>query len=83
MKLTFFKRKGQWYWRMTARNGKIIAIGGEGYERLQKCAAAVYSVVRFAGAVRVHDKEVCRFIATGSPDDRKAFVAEVMAAMKS
>lgn len=57
MKITFFLRKGQWYWRMTARNGKIIAVGGEGYERLHKCAAAVFSVIQFNGDVCIHERK--------------------------
>lgn len=24
---------GQWYWRKVAPNGKVIAVGGEGYSR--------------------------------------------------
>lgn len=30
-------RKGEWRWRVRARNGKIIADSGEGYRRKRDC----------------------------------------------
>ncbi|RYF70294.1 MAG: DUF1508 domain-containing protein [Comamonadaceae bacterium] len=33
MKFELFKspQNSQWYWRMVATNGQVIAVGGEGY----------------------------------------------------
>lgn len=34
MKFEIYKDvKGEWRWRLKARNGKIIAVSGEGYKR--------------------------------------------------
>lgn len=34
MKFEIYKdRKKEWRWRLKARNGKIIAVSGEGYKR--------------------------------------------------
>lgn len=30
-------KRGEWRWRMTARNGKIVADSGEGYRRRRNC----------------------------------------------
>lgn len=30
---TFKDRKGEWRWRLRARNGKIVASAGEGFKR--------------------------------------------------
>ena len=35
-------KRGEWRWRLRARNGRQIAASGEGYEKVQK----VYSVIR-------------------------------------
>ncbi len=38
MKIEFFKGKDkQWYWRAVAKNGQVVAIGGEGYTRRNTC----------------------------------------------
>lgn len=34
-------RKGDWRWRVFARNGRIVAVSGEGYKRLGPCSAMV------------------------------------------
>lgn len=35
MHFSFFRNaKLEWCWRLRARNGRIVAIGGEGYKRL-------------------------------------------------
>jgi uncharacterized protein YegP (UPF0339 family) len=35
----FFKCRdgGQWYWRLVARNGRVVADGAEGYSSEAKC----------------------------------------------
>lgn len=49
----FFKdRAGEWRWQLW-RRGRSIAVSGEGYQRLQKCRAAVRSVRAFAPAAPV------------------------------
>lgn len=38
MKIEFFKGKDkQWYWRAVAKNGQVVAVGGEGYTRRNTC----------------------------------------------
>lgn len=39
---------GDWYWRLKARNGKIIAAGGEGYTKRAAVLQAVARVRRGA-----------------------------------
>jgi len=34
----------QWRWRLTARNGKILADSGEGYRRRIDCNTAIQSI---------------------------------------
>lgn len=38
-----------WYWRLVAPNGKIIAIGGEGYRRRSGVLKALRAVERDLG----------------------------------
>jgi hypothetical protein len=35
-------RPGQYYWRAKARNGRIVAIGGEGYKRKSTCVKMAF-----------------------------------------
>jgi uncharacterized protein YegP (UPF0339 family) len=35
----------QWYWRLRAKNGRIIADGAEGYTRRSDCCRAVHRVI--------------------------------------
>jgi uncharacterized protein YegP (UPF0339 family) len=38
----FYRSKGQWRWRIRARNGKIIGAASEGYKRRIDCSRAFY-----------------------------------------
>lgn len=41
---------GQWYWRLVARNGRIVADGCEGYKQKRSVIAACNKIDRtFAG----------------------------------
>ena len=42
MKITYFQgADGQWYWHLTAKNGHIIATGGEGYASRRNVLRAI------------------------------------------
>lgn len=45
MKFEIYKARDGHRWRLRARNGRIIADGGEGYTRPSLCVAAVVRVV--------------------------------------
>jgi uncharacterized protein YegP (UPF0339 family) len=34
------RRRGQWYWRLRARNGRIVAVGGEAFTSARKALAS-------------------------------------------
>lgn len=36
---------GQWYWRLRAPNGRIIAVAGEGYRTKQGCTRGMRTVI--------------------------------------
>jgi uncharacterized protein YegP (UPF0339 family) len=74
MKIEVFQRKGQWYWRLRARNGKSIAIGGEGYKRPQKALASLWKIMAgmAAATVTIYGEPV---IFAGTEDE---FVHEAM-----
>jgi len=38
-------RSGEWRWRVTARNGRILAVSSEGYVRKIDCKKALTSVL--------------------------------------
>jgi len=42
---TFVGTDGKHYWRLKARNGKVIAIGGEGYETHGAVEQAVFGLI--------------------------------------
>lgn len=44
---------GDWRWRARARNGRIVADGGEGYSSRSACTTAVERLVRHIGAGEV------------------------------
>ena len=49
MKVEYYRdAKGEWRWRMKARNGRIVADGAEGYKRRIDC---VRQYARIAGAI--------------------------------
>ena len=41
-------KKGEWRWRLRARNGKIIATSAEGYKRKRDARAGVRLVREYA-----------------------------------
>ena len=46
MKLAVYRdRRGLWRWRLTARNGRIVADGGEGYKRRADLDRALKRVI--------------------------------------
>ena len=48
MKLVILRRKRGWYWRLVAKNGRIVAIGGEPFARPSTARKAFVSL--FAAA---------------------------------
>jgi uncharacterized protein YegP (UPF0339 family) len=42
---TFKGADGKYYWRLKARNGKVVAIGGEGYSGPGAAENAVFSLI--------------------------------------
>ncbi len=45
MKFVLFKdKKHEWRWKLLARNGKSIAVSGEGYKRSSAARRAIYRV---------------------------------------
>ena len=39
-------KKGEWRWRVRARNGRVLADSGEGYKRKRQC---VHAIIAMAG----------------------------------
>lgn len=37
MKVEIYKQKGEWRWRIKARNGRILAVSSEGYKGKRHC----------------------------------------------
>lgn len=37
MKIEIYKQKGEWRWRIKARNGRILAVSSEGYKAKRHC----------------------------------------------
>ncbi|MFA6125406.1 YegP family protein [Sphingomonas sp.] len=50
MKFEVYDGNDHWYWRLRARNGKIIADSGESYTTRGKCLAAIKRVQKCADA---------------------------------
>lgn len=46
-------KRGEWRWRLVARNGRIVADSGEGYASLRGCRGAVSLVAENAGVARI------------------------------
>ncbi len=36
----------EWRWRMRAKNGRIVASGGEGFSRKQSCERSIVRVIQ-------------------------------------
>jgi len=54
MRFEIFKdRKGEWRWRLIARNGRIVADGAEGYASKRNALRAVKTVARGARIARI------------------------------
>jgi len=46
MKIRIYKdKRGEWRWRMVARNGRIVADSGEGYTTKRGAVRAAWTVV--------------------------------------
>lgn len=46
MKIRIYKdKRGEWRWRMVARNGRTVADSGEGYVRRSNARRAAYRLV--------------------------------------
>ncbi len=43
------RRRGQWYWRLRARNGRIVAVGGEAFSSARKALASYERVTAAIG----------------------------------
>ena len=46
--------KGEWRWRLRARNGEVIAESGEGYVRREDCEHGI-ALVRQCTEARIED----------------------------
>ena len=46
--------KGEWRWRLRARNGEVIAESGEGYARREDCENGI-ALVRQSTEARIED----------------------------
>ncbi|MBE7204069.1 MAG: DUF1508 domain-containing protein [Parafilimonas terrae] len=46
--------KGEWRWRLRARNGEVIADSGEGYGRREDCEHGI-ALVRQCAEARIED----------------------------
>ena len=46
--------KGEWRWRLRARNGEVIAESGEGYSRREDCEHGI-ALVRHSAEARIED----------------------------
>lgn len=46
IRVEVFKRKRGWYWRVRSRNGKIIAIGGEPFTRVDNARRAYINAAK-------------------------------------
>lgn len=42
----FQDTEGQWRWKLVARNGKTIAVSGEGYKRKRHAVKMVYTITQ-------------------------------------
>lgn len=45
MKVEIYKQKGEWRWRIRARNGRILAVSSEGYKAKRHCERMVFRCV--------------------------------------
>lgn len=46
--VTFKGADASWYWRLVAANGKVVAVGGEGYASRPSARRAVTAVRKLA-----------------------------------
>lgn len=46
MKIEVYKSGGQWYWRVRAANGNVLADSSEGYKNLSDCKSMARKVTR-------------------------------------
>ena len=61
MRIEIYKgRDGRWYWRMRARNGRVVADGSQGYARRRGAWHAVRRLVLLIARGCPIDVEVMR-----------------------
>jgi uncharacterized protein len=57
MKFILFRDKSrEWRWRLKARNGRNIAVSGEGYKRRSGALAAIELIRAYSMAVKIEEK---------------------------
>lgn len=58
MKFELFKSaaNGEWYWRLLASNGQVIAIGGEGYKNRIDALNSLNNVKMSAASAPVYEQ---------------------------
>ena len=57
MKFQYYQssKNDEWYWRLRASNGKIIADGGEGYKKKAECIERIQDIREGAGSASVEE----------------------------
>lgn len=48
MRLVVFQRRKGWYWRLVARNNRILAIGGEPFSSARAAIRSMFIVTNLA-----------------------------------
>jgi uncharacterized protein YegP (UPF0339 family) len=57
MRFEFFRHIDSWYWRLRARNGKIVADGGEAYLTRGNVLRAIKRMRRDLSTVPIHEEK--------------------------
>ena len=53
----FQGENGDWYWRLRAKNGRIIAIGGEGFKTKWGATRALKTVQKTFAKLEIEDED--------------------------
>lgn len=57
MKFILYRGKnGDWYWRLLARNKRVIAISGEGYKRKCDAVRMINRISQYTWGVEIVEK---------------------------
>lgn len=83
-KFQFYRSYGtdgeiEWRWRLLAKNGKIIADSGEGYNRQSQAQKQVKKVLEFFFGVPLEDHEALFEVDWAEPPKRRVRKAPVPA----